>query len=155
MNLLYSELLWIYVLALIPIYRYYQKERDLKHKRKIMLLSFVLFLIVLAFSRPVLSQRLGEVTSLGTEIVIGIDLSASMQAKDILPSRSEKASELLHTLVSSSKQDKFAILGFTSSAIILSTILALLNSFARAATIITFIWFSNCFADLFIIYQYP
>ena len=121
MSLLHGQLLWLYLVALIPIYSYYQKEQDIKHKRKILLLSFVLFLIVLAFSRPVLSQRLGDVTSLGTEIVIGVDLSASMQATDIEPSRADKASELLHQLVSSSKQDKFAVLGFTSSTIILST----------------------------------
>jgi Ca-activated chloride channel family protein len=86
-----------------------------------MLLSFVLFLVLLAFARPVLSQRLGDVESRGTEIVVAIDLSASMKATDLKPSRAAKSRELLHELVASSKQDKFAILGFTSSAIILST----------------------------------
>jgi len=121
MSFLYGEILWLYLLALIPIYRYYQKEHELAYKHKVLLLSFVLFLMLLALARPVLSQRLGDVSSKGTEIVIGIDLSASMKATDIKPSRAKKAEELLHELVASSKQDKFAILGFTSSAIILST----------------------------------
>jgi len=121
MTFLYADILWLYLIALLPIYRYYQKERELAYKRKVLMLSFVLFLMILAFSRPVLSQQLGDVTSKGTEIVVGIDLSASMKADDIKPTREAKASELLKSLVQSSQQDKFAIVGFTSSAIILST----------------------------------
>lgn len=121
MTFLFSDVLWLYALALVPIYIYYKKESDILYKRKIMLLSFVFFLILLALSRPVLSQRVGDVESKGTEIVVAVDLSASMKATDLTPSRSEKATQLLHELVASSTQDKFAILGFTSSAIILST----------------------------------
>lgn len=121
MSFLYGEILWLYLFTLYPMYRYYQKERSLAYKRKVLLLSFVFFLILFAFARPVLSQRLGDVSSKGTEIVVGVDLSASMKAKDIKPSREIRVRELLHELVSSSEQDKFAILGFTSSAIILST----------------------------------
>ena len=121
MSFLYADVLWLYLIALLPIYRYYQKEREIAYKRKVLMLSFVLFLIIVAFARPVLSQHLGDVTSKGTEIVVGIDLSASMKADDIKPTREAKASKLLKSLVQSSEQDKFAILGFTSSAIILST----------------------------------
>ncbi len=121
MSFLFPEVVWLYLIALLPIYRYYHKAESIGLKRKILLLSFVLFLILVAFARPVLSQKLADVESRGTEIVIAIDLSASMKATDIKPSRAAKSRELLHELVASSEQDKFAILGFTSSAIILST----------------------------------
>ena len=121
MSFIYSEVLWVYALALFPIYVYYKKEQDIKHKRKVMLLSFVFFLMLMAFARPVLPQKLADVKTIGTEIVVAVDISASMHAKDILPNRGAFAAKLVHELVASSEHDKFAILGFTSSAIILST----------------------------------
>lgn len=121
MSFLFAEILWFYLLLLFPIYHYYNKAETQPFKRKVLLLSFVLFLILVAFARPVMSQQLADVESKGTEIVVAVDLSASMKATDLKPSRAAKTKELLHELVASSKQDKFAILGFTSSAIILST----------------------------------
>ncbi len=120
MSFIYPYVIFFYLLALPLIYRVYRKSPEPKERRKILLLSFVLFLILVAFARPVAQKGVQEVENLGTEIVIAIDLSASMKADDITPTRLDRARTLLKSLVERSPKDKFAIIGFTSSAIILS-----------------------------------
>ena len=52
--------------------------------------------------------------------MIALDLSYSMQATDIEPTRFEAAKELVKELIQKRVHERFAMLGFTTNAIILS-----------------------------------
>jgi len=76
--------------------------------------------IVFALMRPVIEQEPIENEHYLHDVVLGIDLSYSMHAKDIAPSRLAKAKEVLESYVKHEKEKRFGVLGFSSNAIILS-----------------------------------
>jgi len=82
------------------------------------LLTFVF--IVLALSRPVIEQEPLKSEELLSDVIFGVDLSYSMQAEDIKPSRLGKAKDILSELVQVKQKSRFGVLGFTTNAIILS-----------------------------------
>ena len=79
-----------------------------------------LVFIVLALARPVMQQEPLENEKLLNDVVLAVDLSYSMHASDIEPSRLQKAKELLQSLLQSGQKSRFAVEGFTTNAIILS-----------------------------------
>ncbi len=78
------------------------------------------FLIVIALTRPVIKQEPIATEELFSDVILGIDLSYSMQAGDIAPSRLEYAKEALAKIVHSERKSRFGVLAFTTNAIILS-----------------------------------
>lgn len=82
------------------------------------ILTFIL--IVLALSRPVIEQKPLKTKQILSDVVIGVDLSFSMFAEDIKPSRIKKAKEVLKELVELEDKTRFGVLGFTTNAIVLS-----------------------------------
>ncbi len=82
------------------------------------LVTFVL--IVLALVRPVIEQEPIKTKELYNDVVIAVDLSYSMHARDIAPSRLIFAKNRLVELVKTNKKSRFGVLGFTTNAIILS-----------------------------------
>lgn len=130
MTFVYSFVLLF--LVLIPFVYKVLLRHELKRKAQLLTLS--LAMLIIALSKPALQQTLKDVKYQGTEIIIAIDLSASMQAKDISPSRLGYIKEQLTELFSHEIKDKIALIGFTSSAIILSPMtndVALLQSVVK------------------------
>ena len=82
------------------------------------ILTFIF--IIIALSRPVLEQEPLKTEQIFSDVVIGVDLSYSMQASDIQPTRLKKAKEVLKNLVKIKHDSRFGVLGFTTNAIILS-----------------------------------
>jgi len=83
------------------------------------LLLSILFVII-ALSRPVLEQKPIDVEETGSDIVVAIDLSYSMQADDVEPTRLEAAKKLLKELIEAESRNRYGILGYTTNAVILS-----------------------------------
>lgn len=112
--------LWLIALALIPLYfilgRRYKWRLDAQQKW--LLVSAVL--VILSLARPVILQKPLEVQQKGSDVILAVDLSYSMRGTDIAPSRLEAAKKLLHDVVRSDRRDRFGVIGFTTSAIILS-----------------------------------
>lgn len=79
-----------------------------------------LTLLIIALSRPVLEKEKREVKNSGVDIVIAIDLSASMSATDLTPSRFEVAKRKLKSFINFNSKNRYAIVGFTTNALILS-----------------------------------
>lgn len=77
-------------------------------------------LVIMALARPVLEQKPVSVEQMGSDVIIAVDLSYSMRATDVAPSRLSAAKILLADLVRSNSRDRFGVIGFTTSAIILS-----------------------------------
>jgi Ca-activated chloride channel family protein len=111
---------WLVALGIIVVY--WIAVRRLGHRadgsQKWLLVSMVL--VIVALSRPVLEQKPVSVEQMGSDVIIAVDLSYSMRATDVAPSRLGAAKTLLGDVVRSDSKDRFGVIGFTTSAIILS-----------------------------------
>ncbi len=85
-------------------------------KRIFILLS--LFFIVLALTQPHFRMKEITVERKGVDVVIAVDVSQSMFAKDIPPNRLEKAKLELATLIDKLGQDRIGIVAFAGEAFI-------------------------------------
>ena len=110
MKLLYPEFL-ILLFGLLFLYRANSKPKKL---------YLALFFMIVALSRPVMTKALHEEKSEGVEAVVALDLSYSMRASDILPSRLEAAKESIKKLFRQNLRNRYALYGFTTNALILS-----------------------------------
>ena len=91
-----------------------------KRRWKIFLQGLCLALMVLSLARPQLGSSKSEVRSEGVEIILAVDVSTSMLAEDVKPSRLEQAKLELSKLVDLMPGNKVAIIGFAGSAALLS-----------------------------------
>ncbi len=116
MTFLNPEYFWLLIFLLAAFIK-----KDLKALRLTTYgYIFTFIFIVLALTRPVIQKEPIQTQELLNDVVIGVDLSYSMQAKDILPSRLKFAKATLEDLVKSQQKSRFGVLGFTTNAIILS-----------------------------------
>ncbi len=74
----------------------------------------------MAMSRPVIKQGLEESPIEAKEFIIAIDVSYSMNAKDIKPNRYAFAKETTNALLASNPTDNIMLIAFTSNPLLLS-----------------------------------
>lgn len=110
--------LFLWLLPLLGVWVYIKRELVSSIEVRWMLVAMVL--VIVALSRPVIEQEPIEIDQQGSDIIIAVDLSHSMLATDISPTRLEAAKNLLGELVKSDVNDRFGVIGFTTNAIILS-----------------------------------
>jgi Ca-activated chloride channel family protein len=80
----------------------------------IRLLAFVM--AVLTVARPQFGSRLEEVKREGVEVIIALDVSNSMLAEDITPSRLERAKQAISQLVDQLREDRIGLILFAGDA---------------------------------------
>lgn len=116
MTLLSPEYLWL----LLPLFALLLKKGigALSVGTYGYVLTYVL--IVAALARPAIEQEPIESKQLLSDVVIGVDLSYSMRSNDIAPNRLSYAKERLEELLDKHQKSRFAVLGFTTNAIVLS-----------------------------------
>ncbi len=91
------------------------------HTRKsAVLLYWASVFMVLALTGPVIVRHSGMKKAEGYEATIALDLSYSMQAKDLSPSRFEAARETIHEILRKDTHSRFSLYGFTTRTLILS-----------------------------------
>ncbi|NHE57985.1 vWA domain-containing protein [Cyclobacterium plantarum] len=122
----YSILLLAAVFVLlyaIYLYRFWKinqkikvKKRRLVWKMTLRTLYFTLFLI--AFAGPSIGNAMKEIKQEGKDIFLAIDLSRSMNAEDIKPSRLQRVKFELKNLVKNFSSDRLGIIIFSSEAFI-------------------------------------
>lgn len=81
----------------------------------IILMISLLFLIV-GIARPQFGSKLQKVKKKGVEIIIALDVSNSMLAEDIQPSRLERAKRAITRLTDRLKNDKIGLIVFAGKA---------------------------------------
>lgn len=86
---------------------------------KIALLSLAVGFIALALARPQTGSKLRSVETEGREIVLVVDVSNSMLADDVSPSRMERTRYAIARLVESMKSDRVGIVAFADEAEVL------------------------------------
>lgn len=77
-------------------------------------LAFIVLIFILA--RPQMGAKVETVKKQGVEIVVALDVSNSMLARDIQPSRLEKAKQMLSKLVDGLDNDKVGLIVFAGDA---------------------------------------
>lgn len=82
-------------------------------------LTFVaLCLMVLVLARPQFGSKMETIKRQGVETVIALDISNSMLAEDVAPSRLEKSKNVVSKLVDSFTDDKIGLIVFAGEAYI-------------------------------------
>jgi len=81
------------------------------------IIAFVFLLLafsslVVALMNPRVGTKLEEVTQEGVEIMIILDVSNSMNAQDVLPSRLERSKQLILRLIDNLRNDKIGLVVF-------------------------------------------
>jgi len=98
-----------------------QLTPSFSHKRrnwKIVLLLAAMLFLILALARPQLGTKLEEVKREGVDIMVAIDVSESMNAQDIKPSRIAKARHEVASLMEKLEGDRIGIIAFAGEAFV-------------------------------------
>ncbi len=82
------------------------------------LLLITLTLLIITLARPQLGTRLLNVKREGQDIIIALDVSASMLAEDIKPNRLEKAKHEISTLIDRLEGDRVGLVAFAGRAFV-------------------------------------
>ncbi|MBO5882278.1 MAG: VWA domain-containing protein [Alistipes sp.] len=136
MNFLYPNILWLAVLVpLIALYYIFVARREatltvsttgtrraprtlrywLRHAPIVLrLVAFVMFIIALA--RPVEITHESETTTDGIDIVLSMDISGTMLARDFKPDRLTAAKRLAAEFVAERRGDRIAVVAFAGEA---------------------------------------
>ncbi len=132
---------YLYLLLIVPLiwvlyfYSVYKKKKNLakfghvktleplmpdvsKYKpgTKFFLQQLALIVLVFLIARPQMGAKVETVKKQGVEIVVALDVSNSMLARDINPSRLEKAKMMLSKLVDELDNDKVGLIVFAGDA---------------------------------------
>ena len=92
-----------------------------RHRRvvRIILLTIAMLLLLTAAARPWYGSKLLPYQQSGRDIMVLFDVSKSMLATDLPPSRMEHAKYLFRELVKNAKGDRFGIVPFAGNAFLL------------------------------------
>ncbi len=91
-----------------------------KRRLKLALRCFAFAFFVTALARPQMGASTQEVKAQGVELVIAVDVSNSMLAEDVKPSRLEHAKAEISKLLDMLSGDKVGLVAFAGSAVLLS-----------------------------------
>jgi len=120
MTLISPEYFWLFLFLVAAFMKKDFSRLRLTSYGYILTFIFIVFALV----RPVIEQEPIQTREVLNDVVVAVDLSYSMQARDIAPSRLEFAKNRLNELVKKEKKSRFGVLGFTTNAIILSPLTA-------------------------------
>ena len=90
----------------------------LRQRIKDVLLLLALSFMIVAWADPQVGTRIEEVKREGIDLVVAVDVSTSMLAKDIAPSRLEKAKHEVKSLLDRLQGDRVALVAFSGKAVI-------------------------------------
>lgn len=139
----FANIEFLYALLFIPLliilYWYLQKNYDkllqkyahtklhdilfplrskAKYHLKFGIYTFSLMLILIALANPQIGTKIEEVKQIGIDVYILLDVSKSMLAEDIKPSRLEKAKYEISKLIQRLKGDRIGLIVFAGQAYI-------------------------------------
>ena len=85
---------------------------------KFWLMEAALALLIVMVARPQMGTRISNEKRVGIETVIALDVSNSMMAEDVAPSRLQRAKMMVENLVDKFTDDKIALIVFAGDAFI-------------------------------------
>ncbi|MFC4874611.1 vWA domain-containing protein [Negadavirga shengliensis] len=110
----------LYALYLVRFWKINQKLKVRKRRLvwKMMLRSLYFLLFLVALAGPSIGSAMKEIKQEGKDIFLALDLSQSMNAQDISPSRLQRIKFELKNLVKNFSSDRIGIIIFSSEAFI-------------------------------------
>lgn len=135
---IYLWLLWVIpILALIRLMDYRRRKNNLKKfgilallrqqmedvskyrpTIKFWLLQVALALLIVMSARPQMGSKVSNEKRNGIETIIALDISNSMKAEDVVPSRLDKSKLLIENLVDNFTNDKIGLVVFAGDAFV-------------------------------------
>lgn len=85
---------------------------------KFLLLSMALIMAILVLARPQMGTKISKEKRNGIETIIAIDVSNSMLAEDVVPSRLQKSKMLVENLIDNFNNDKIGLVVFAGDAFV-------------------------------------
>lgn len=98
------------------IYRLFPDVSVSRPGIKFFLLMTALFLFIAALCGPLIGSKLEEVKRKGVDIIIALDVSNSMKAEDIRPSRLERSKQAISRLIDKLQGDRIGLVVFAGDA---------------------------------------
>jgi Ca-activated chloride channel family protein len=83
---------------------------------KLIIVLFGLAFIIIGLVNPKIGTKLETVKREGIDIVFAIDVSKSMLAEDVVPSRLEKSKQLVSQIINNLGSDRIGIIAYSGSA---------------------------------------
>ena len=83
---------------------------------KFILALLTCFFLIIGLANPQMGTRLEKVKRRGVDVVIALDVSKSMLAEDISPSRLERSKQLISKLLDRMSDDRVALIVFAGNA---------------------------------------
>lgn len=83
---------------------------------KFSIVCFAMIFMILLIARPQFGTKTETVTKKGIEVVIALDISNSMMAQDVLPSRLDKSKNIISRLVDNFDNNKIGLVLFAGDA---------------------------------------
>lgn len=106
-------------LGALPLVKRMMPELSLKRSYlKFWITMVIIGLAIIVIARPQYGTKVDKTDKKGIELVIAIDVSNSMLATDIIPSRLTKAKQILTRIIDQRRDDKVAIVVFAGEAYI-------------------------------------
>ena len=137
----FGEPIYLYLLLIIPllvvfyVYTNYRRRKKLRQYGdpelmahlmpnvskyrpdvKFWLVTIALVMVIFMLARPQFGSKMETVKRQGVETVVALDISNSMLAQDLTPSRLEKSKKLVSRLVETFNNDKVAMIVFAGEA---------------------------------------
>ena len=134
------EFLWLLLLVPVLLYWYIRRNESLRSKirfsdtavfrkisvRKVQLRVHIPFalrlvalsLIILGFARPRSGVTNQEISTEGIDIMLVLDISSSMEARDFKPNRLEAAKSVADLFIKNRKNDRIGLIVFAAEAFI-------------------------------------
>ncbi len=91
---------------------------QLRRDVKFWLMISVIALIIIMLARPQMGTKINQEQRHGIEVVIALDISNSMKAEDVVPSRLDKSKMLVENLVENFTNDKVGLVVFAGDAFV-------------------------------------
>ncbi len=107
---------------------------------KFSIILFSIVLLIFALANPQVGSKIEEVKQVGIDVYILLDVSLSMEAQDIKPSRLEKAKHEISKLIQRLRGDRIGLIVFSGEAFVqfpLTTDYAAANLFLSAVDVST------------------
>ena len=113
---------------------------------KFWLVFAALAMVIFMLARPQFGSKMETVKRQGVETVVALDISNSMLAQDVTPSRLEKSKKLISRLVETFNNDKVAMIVFAGEAF---TQLPITSDYISAKMYAEKLCFLCCFLHIF------
>lgn len=87
-----------------------------KHRNKFLLYLTAFAFIVVGLANPQIGTKLEKIKRKGIDVIVAIDVSKSMLAEDVKPSRLERSKQLVSRLIENMTDDRVGIVVFAGNA---------------------------------------